>query len=78
MIELTEEMKAAVAKRMGGQLDLWMVPAIEDVLAIVERDYRLTCTAEIDHEYGTAYCVKAAAHPGGHRGELPSAGVFWS
>lgn len=38
MLEVTEEMKAAVAKRMGGQLDPWMVPAIKDVLALVERD----------------------------------------
>lgn len=42
MIEPTDEMKAAVKKRMGvpdGQeMDPWMDAAIKDVLAIVERD----------------------------------------
>lgn len=43
MIELTEEMKAAVKRRMGEpdgvQLDPWMQAAIGDVLAIVERNH---------------------------------------
>lgn len=43
MIELTDEMRAAVRGRMGiprdASLDPWMEAAIEDVLAIVERDH---------------------------------------
>ncbi|GIE30137.1 hypothetical protein Ait01nite_031820 [Actinoplanes italicus] len=44
MIELTDEMRAAVKSRMGitvGGLDPWMEAAIKDVLALVERDYRI-------------------------------------
>ncbi|HXM55368.1 MAG TPA: hypothetical protein VOB72_08260 [Candidatus Dormibacteraeota bacterium] len=43
MIELTAEMRRLVAARMGlpdgAELDPWMVAALEDVLALVERDY---------------------------------------
>jgi hypothetical protein len=41
VIELTDEMRDAVKRRMGitvGGLDPWMEAAIKDVLAIVERD----------------------------------------
>jgi hypothetical protein len=50
MIELTDEMVTAVRRRMGDpdgiELDPWMTAAIEDVLALVERDYVVTCGAE--------------------------------
>jgi hypothetical protein len=45
VIKLTDEMRAAVKSRMGiadgDDLDPWMGPAIEDVLAIVDRDREL-------------------------------------
>jgi hypothetical protein len=45
VIKPTDEMKAAVAKRMGvpdgAAPDPWMEPAIQDVLAIVERDWNM-------------------------------------
>ena len=45
MIDPTEEMKAAVKRRMGipadAELDPWMTAALSDVLAIIKRDYRL-------------------------------------
>jgi hypothetical protein len=46
VIELTPEMRAAVKRRMGvpdgRELDPWMGAAIEDVLALVERDYEVS------------------------------------
>ena len=39
VIELTDEMRTAAARRMGlDSLDPWTVAALQDVLAIVERD----------------------------------------
>ena len=49
------------------------------VLAIVERDYRLTCPATYaSADTGLIRCVRDRGHEGGHRAEHPSAGVFWS
>jgi len=45
VIERTSEMDAAVKRRMGvpdgHEMDPWMGSAIEDVLAIVERDWNM-------------------------------------
>lgn len=62
MIELTDEMRTAVKRRMGipdgDELDPWMGPAIEDVLAIVERDYtvRLRIRVEVDPDWACRRC----------------------
>lgn len=51
MIELTDEMRAAMKRRMGlapdADLDLWDEAAVEDVLAIVERDQAGPCQGEL-------------------------------
>lgn len=55
MIEPTEEMRAAVKRRMGvpdGQeMDPWMGSAIEDVLAIVERDQGVAAVARVHRQF---------------------------
>lgn len=79
MIELTDEMKAAVARRMGVpagvELDPWMEAALEDVLAIVERDR----AAEVEREWdelqpcpapdpeGVWFCELVLGHVGPHQ-----------
>jgi hypothetical protein len=73
VIELTDEMKAAVKRRMGipqgDQMDPWTEAAIEDVLAIVERDYRIEVRPPWEHEeYANRprgrcpYCATSLTH----------------
>jgi hypothetical protein len=50
---------------------------IAAVLAIVERDYRITC-GNISPIDGPNYCVKEPGHPGVHLGLSPSAARVWS
>lgn len=70
MIELTPEMEAAARKRMGGTLDPWMTAAIEDVLAIVEREYTVLCGAvrpPDDSGFGPLTCNGRLGHDPDHR-----------
>lgn len=73
MIELTEEMRDAVRGRMGiprnTSIDPWMEAAIEDVLAIVERDYRIEVRPPWEHQEFSErpremcpYCATSLAH----------------
>lgn len=75
MIELTPEMRTAVKRRMGvpdGQeMDPWMGSAIEDVLAIVERDHivrnKLAPEAlQCGHRRHGMDCQLPPAHYGSH------------
>jgi hypothetical protein len=84
VIELTDEMRATVKRRMGVpegvELDPWMDAAIGDVLALVERDYLLTpfCNAEL---MPGAVCKRTAINPRHkHEAILPATGsrVEWS
>ncbi|GAA2696399.1 hypothetical protein [Actinoplanes palleronii] len=69
MIELTDEMRTAVKRRMGvadgDRLDPWTEAAVEDVLAIVERDqaqateYTLSALPE-EHPEASLFQVKVA------------------
>jgi hypothetical protein len=65
VIELTPEMKAAVKKRMGvpdgHEMDPWMGSAIEDVLAIVERDLTVWVTFDRDEAKTLAVATSADA-----------------
>lgn len=85
MIELTPEMKAAVKRRMGvpdGQeMDPWMGSAIEDVLAIVERDYfvdrRFPLNCDAAGPDGLA-CQRSPGHPAsGHAANSEQGLVRW-
>ena len=53
MSKPTDEMKAAVKRRMGVpdgvEIDPWMEAAIGDVLAIVERDYMIRPARQVVH-----------------------------
>lgn len=57
MIEPTDEMRAAVRRRMGApdgqELDPWMGAAIEDVMALVERDM----LARVEGKRGEGLCT---------------------
>jgi hypothetical protein len=72
-IKLTDEMRAAVKGRMGiprgTELDPWMEAAVEDVLAIVGRDYRIEVRPLWEHQEFAErpremcpYCAVSLAH----------------
>lgn len=76
MIEPTDEMRAAVRRRMGVsdgvQLDPWMEAAIEDLLAIVQQRYILRPVTCDDPHPGEdlTYCELLLGHDGEHEAEL--------
>jgi hypothetical protein len=75
VIEPTDEMKAAVAKRMGvpdgAAPDPWMEPAIQDVLNIIERDYTVRPRRKPEPFCGVPgpdglYCQRSMHKTGSH------------
>jgi hypothetical protein len=74
VIERTEEMvQVAQAVTCGAEADECIAAAIDAALAIVERDYGITCASTCDG----ARCTKNPGHDGGHLGLSPNAGRVW-
>lgn len=85
MIEPTDEMRAPfladhedACDGVGCGRAACLDVRLAAVLAIVERDYRLTCAETIEIDGGlVVHCTRAPDGHRAHRGHHNAGGVFW-